>query len=380
MNTGIDLPQVNIPDNVIHLGLGQPGKALLPVRDLAKAAGQAMKGDDAYYLAYGEEQGNEQFRSVLARFLTRRYPEPVAPEQLLITNGNSQALDFICARFTRPGDTVLIEEPSYFLALKIFRDHHLNLVSVPVDDQGLCTDRLREVLKSVTPAFIYTIPTHHNPAGVTLSEKRRTELAAICRTFQVLLVADEVYHFLTFSKQLPTPMGRFVSEAPIISLGSFSKILAPGLRLGWIHTSKVQVTELVRAGVLVSGGGLNPFVSQIVGTYMAQECLGPHIDRLNRIYTQRCAALAAEIRTRLPAAVRFEYPGGGYFIWLRLPDEVNAGKLRKAAVESGVDFFPGELFSSRQRLANYIRLAFCYYDEPMLAKGVQRLARVIGRW
>ena len=142
----IDLPQVNIPDGVIHLGIGQPGNDLLPAASLAKAADQWLKAEDSSYLAYGEDQGNENFRRSLAAFLSRYYPEQVKEDALFVTNGNSQALEFICTRFTKPGDTVLIEEPSYFLALKIFKDHQLNLVHVPVDSQGICTRTLNDVL------------------------------------------------------------------------------------------------------------------------------------------------------------------------------------------------------------------------------------------
>ena len=377
MNRSYKLPQADIPEGVIHLGLGQPGNDLLPGRELAKAAVQALKEDDPFYLAYGEGQGNARFRQVLSSFLTRHYPEPVDTDHLFVTNGNSQALEFICSRFTRPGDTVFVEEPSYFLALKIFKDHQLRLVTVPVDDQGLCTGTLKKMLNTITPAFIYTIPTHHNPAGVTLSEKRRRDLISICRNRDLLLIADEVYHFLTFSKKMPTPMGHFVSRAPVISMGSFSKILAPGLRLGWMHGSRDLIRRMINAGVVVSGGGLNPFTSQIVETFIRQGNLDANIDKLNLTYHRRLATLADEIKARLPGSVSFERPNGGYFVWIQLPGRINAVELRKAALDNGVDFFPGTLFSSRGELKNYIRLAFCFYDEPMLVKGLGRLAETM---
>ena len=312
----------------------------------------------------------------MAGFLTSHYPEPVDPDGLLITNGNSQALDFICTRFTKPGDTILVEAPSYFLALKIFADHGLRPVSIPMDGQGLCTDILEKQLKVLTPAFLYTIPTHHNPAGVTLSDERRESLAAICKKHDLLLVADEVYHFLTFSDELPIPFCTYADQAPVVSLGSFSKILAPGLRLGWIQAAPDLINKLVRSGVMVSGGGFNPFTSQVVNEFVQTGQLEKNIKKLNGIFKKRMSVLAGQLQTQLPETIQFDKPGGGYFIWGRLPGDMDAAKLRKTAQEQGVDFFPGTLFSSDGGLPNFIRLAFCFYDEPMLIKGVTRLAKI----
>ncbi len=194
-----DLPQLDIPSDLIHLGIGQPSTHLLPIEKMEKAAARSLSGRSLpgrSFLAYGNAKGNENFRQNLAGFLTGEYPNPVTPDQLLITNGNSQALDMVCTLFTRPGDTVFVEEPTYFLALKIFADHHLKLVSIPVDDNGLKTDVLRKKLETQSPAFLYTIPTHHNPSSVTLSSQRRQDLAGICGKKNLLVVADEVYHFL----------------------------------------------------------------------------------------------------------------------------------------------------------------------------------------
>ncbi len=376
------LPQVNVPKGMIHLGLGQPGNDLLPKKDLARAATQALSDnaipmDDYSFLAYGEEQGNTNFREGLARFLSNHYPVPVGFDELLITNGNSQALDFICTQFTKPGDTILVEEPSYFLALRIFADHQLNLVSVPVDESGLIINILRKILKTISPAFLYTIPTHHNPAGVTLSEQRRQELVAISRKNDLLVVADEVYHFLTFSGESPTPMGSFCNQAPVISLGSFSKILAPGLRLGWIQAGGDVIKKLIQSGLIVSGGGFNPFTSQIVHSFIQMGMLENNINKLNKIYSHRMIVLCDRLKKHLPDTIAFHKPEGGYFVWVKFPNEFDTNALRKKTLKQNLDFFPGPMFSHEKRLHNYIRLAFCLYDEKMIIKGVKRLGNVV---
>jgi 2-aminoadipate transaminase len=371
------LPQIDLPPNMIHLGLGQPSSHLLPLKEMEKAAAHSLSKDDRSFLAYGAEQGNENFRETLAEFLTSQYPNRVDPTQLLITNGNSQALDFICTLFTRPGDTVLVEEPSYFLALKIFADHKLNLVGIPVDDNGLVTDILKERLKTLTPAFLYTIPTFHNPSSVTLSLKRREELVRICAQNNLLLVADEVYQLLNYSKDSVPSMGTWNNLCPLISLGSFSKILAPGLRLGWMHTSPSLVKKMAGSGLLTSGGGFNPFTSEIINSAIRLGFLTTHIQKLKTVYRQRIEIFCDHLRQYLPDQVVFKVPKGGYFIWVRFPDGIDTNDLRKAARKQNVDFYPGSFFSHRKELKNYIRLSFAFYDDTILIEGACRLGKVI---
>ncbi|MBU1340893.1 MAG: PLP-dependent aminotransferase family protein [Proteobacteria bacterium] len=371
------LPQLELPWDMIHLGLGQPSGQLLPSEEIGKAAAHSLSVEARSFLAYGDARGNPDFRHTLAQFLTGQYSGRVDPEQLLITNGNSQALDFICTLFTRPGDTVLVEEPSYFLALRIFADHKLNLVSIPVDDEGLRTDILKEKLETLTPAFLYTIPTYHNPASVTLSLKRRQDLVSICAQKNVLVIADEVYHFLNYSDDPPPPMGTWCDRCPLISLGSFSKILAPGLRLGWMHTSEKRVTKMAGSGLLVSGGGFNPFTSEIVNSIVRLGLLTPHIQHLKNIYTKRIETFSSQLKETLPDQAVFQIPKGGYFIWVRFPEGIDTNAFRKAAQKQKVDFYPGVLFSHKKGLKNFMRLSFAFYDEDVLTEGARRLGKVI---
>jgi len=370
------LPQINLPPDMIHLGIGQPSSHLLPLKEMEKAAALSLSKGKNFFLAYGEEQGNNNFRKTLANFLTDQYSIQVAPDQLLITNGNSQGLDFICTLFTRPGDTVLVEEPSYFLALKIFADHKLNLVSIPVDNNGLIIDVLKERLETLTPAFLYTIPTYHNPSSVTLSSSRRKELIQICAQKNLLVVADEVYHFLNYADNPPPPLAAWIDTCPLISLGSFSKILAPGLRLGWMQANKELIKKFSNSGLLVSGGGLNPFTSEIVNSIISLGLLKTHIQNLRTVYGQRIEIFCSHLRSNLPSQAVFRVPTGGYFVWVKFPDEVDTNTFRKAAQKKNVDFYSGTLFSHKKRLKNYLRLSFAFYDQKELIAGAQRLGKV----
>lgn len=377
MDINQTLPQIDLPPDYIHLGLGQPSNHLLPIKALEKAAAHCLTTENRFFLAYGEEKGNANFRKTLAEFLTAQYANPVHPDQLLITNGNSQALDFICTLFTRPGDTVLVEEPSYFLALRIFADHKLNLVSIPVDDDGIVTDVLEKKLESLKPSFLYTIPVYHNPASVTLSVNRRKALAQICAQRDLLLVADEVYQLLNYTDEPPPPMGNWIGDCPLISLGSFSKILAPGLRLGWMQTTPTLVKKMTSSGLMISGGGFNPFVSEIVNSTIGLGFLKTHIQRLKNIYRQRITIFCDELRIHLPDQAVFTVPAGGYFIWVKFPVNIDTRSFREAARQQNVDFYPGPLFSNTKSLKNYMRLSFAFYDDERLAQGARRLGKVI---
>jgi 2-aminoadipate transaminase len=369
--------QLNIPPGRIDFGVGQPSPGLLPLAPLKEAAAHRLGRRDASLLAYGAEQGDGYFRLALARFLSAHYQVPVDFDNLFITAGASQGLDLICTLFSRPGDTIFAEEPSYFLALRIFADHGLNVVSLPMDAHGLIVDGLEEKLSRQTPAFLYTIPTFHNPSSVTLAADRRERLVELSRRHKLLIVADEVYHMLSYSDAPPTPLANHIDGSSVLSLGSFSKIMAPGLRLGWIQGGAQLLQRFTGCGLLDSGGGLNPFTSGIMRSAVENGLLENQLRNLKTAYSQRKKALADALRDNLPDTVRFVEPGGGFFIWLELPDGIDTPHLLDAAFEQNVGFLPGLKFSAQSGLKNFARLSFSYYDIPELEEGARRLGKAI---
>jgi DNA-binding transcriptional MocR family regulator len=372
----IQVAQSNVPEGWIDLGLGQPHEGLLPIEQLAAAATHRFEQGDRNILQYGMQQGNGNFRNALARFLSVRYETAVDPDHLFITAGISQALDQICALHVRPGDTVIVEEPSYFLALIIFADYKLNIISTPIDEDGLVIEALEEKLAKHNPVFIYTIPAFHNPAGVTLSADRREKLVSLAEKHDFFIVADEVYQMLAYSAAPPAPMTYFDTSARVLSLGSFSKILAPGLRLGWIQAKPSQLEPLITSGYLESGGGLSPFVSSIVSSMIELGLQEEYLNFLIKTYHKRMLTLSEALRQKIPA-LKFAKPHGGYFIWSFLPEGTDCEALLAEAGKHQVGFQPGIKFSSANSLGNYLRLCFAFYGEADLLKGVERLSRVI---
>lgn len=372
----LQITQLNLPAGLIDLGVGQPDIALLPLDLLKKAAEHRLNQGDPSPLQYGTEQGNGYFRRALARFLSPGYGMSVDPDQLFITAGATYGLDLICTYFSKPGDTIFVEEPTYFLALHIFADRRLNVVGIPIDEKGMIIEALEEKLAQHQPAFVYTIPTFHNPAAVTLSASRREKLVRLSEKHNFLIVADEVYQLLAYTATPPAPMISFDQAGTVLSLGSFSKILAPGLRLGWIQAGDDFLRRLTGSGLLLSGGGLNPFTASVVQSALELGLQDEHLSHLKKIYRQRSAAFSAALHEHLPPSVSFVEPRGGFFVWLQLPEDVDIGVLRKKARQQDVNFQPGVNFSTNRGLQNFMRLCFVYYDSDDLRKGVQRLAKI----
>jgi 2-aminoadipate transaminase len=373
----MQITQLNLSDEIIDLGVGQPDPSLLPLAVLNLAATHRLTKPDASLLQYGMEQGNEYFRQSLAQFIGDGYGMPVDPDRLFITAGATSGLDLVCARFTNPGDTVFVEEPTYFLALRLFADRGLNVVGLPTDENGLVVEALEEKLAEIRPAFFYTVPTFHNPSGVTLTSSRRKHLVRLSEQHGFYVVADEVYHLLAYTTVPPPPMVSYDTSGTVISLGSFSKILAPGLRLGWIQTAPDLIRRMTRSGLLLSGGGMNPFTSAIVQSAVELGLQRKHLNRLIGIYRQRASDLEAALNETLSASTTFIPPGGGFFYWLRLPQDLDTAALRDTAKRNGVNFQPSVNFSASGELHNFMRLCFVYYDSDRLREGVKRLAAVI---
>ncbi|MCP4428866.1 MAG: PLP-dependent aminotransferase family protein [Chloroflexi bacterium] len=381
----MDIFENRPPDkNFIDLGKGWPGFDLLPQDILRRAANHRLSQDDASLLNYGRNPGSGRFRAALADFLTRNYREPVAPASLFLTAGASQALGLICHVFTQPGDTLLVEDRTYFLALGIFADYGLNLVSVPTDENGLIIEALAEKAAQHNPVGLYTIPAFQNPTGVTLSQSRRERLVELSQRRGFLIIADEVYHLLNYahppggSTPLPATLASFADSETVLSVGSFSKILGPGLRLGWIQTSPSLRNRLVSEAVVASGGALNHFTAELVATVLEQGWQDEYLAFLKETCSKRAAALSRAIRQHFPA-LTFREPQGGYFIWLEMPEDVDTELLLTVARQHQVGFQPGVKFSPDGKARNGLRLGFSFYDETALEMGAARLQQAVAQ-
>lgn len=371
----LPIAQINTPAGFIDLGRGDPQFELLPLDLLHDAAQTRLTQPDNAFLQYGTVQGDGYFRTALAGFLSTHYGFPVSYESLFVTSGISSALDLTCSLFTHPGDTIFVEEPSYFFALRIFADHGLRVVSIRTDEAGLDLNDLVRALKESRPKFLYVIPAFQNPGGHTLPHERREQLLKLAEQHNFLILADEVYQLLGYTQRPPKSFAAYVDSERVIALGSFSKILAPGLRLGWLQSHSRIIERFITSGLLDSGGGMNPFTSAIVRGVIESGGLEGNIARLVDVYSRRVNAMDASLRRHLPEA-KFVTPHGGYFFWVRLPG-VDAQELQKQAQGQQVGMRPGILFSSQNGLRDYFRLSISFYEEREIEEGVIRLEKSI---
>ena len=359
----------------INFSVGQPSADLLPLK-LLGSAGERFFGDAAPFdLNYGQRQGDARFRAALAAFLGTASSVPVDPDSLMLTGGISQALDFVCGRFARAGDVVFVEEPSYPYAFQIFRDHGLEIVGVPVDGAGMDIGRLEHMLAERRPKLVYTIPSFHNPTGQVMDRARRDRLVALSHEHGFIIVADEVYQHLYHGDPPPASFGTLGASGHVLSLGTFSKILAPGLRLGWIHAAPDLMKTMLSSGALVSGGNFNHFTSHVVRKLMESGELAAYVATLRASYAERAQAMDVALRKHLAGVARWQKPGGGYFLWLELPEGADCAGLEAAARAAGTGFLPGSACSTTGGLRHCLRLSFAHYTVPDIHEGIARLRR-----
>jgi len=373
--------QLTFRPGIIELGWGHPDLALLPGAALAQAVTPALQHDSAA-LAYGAEQGPGRLITQLCTRFEQMEGITPLPEHLCITGGISQALDMLCTLLTRPGDVVLIESPSYHLVPRIFRDHGLTLAPVPCDEQGIRLDLLETLHKTLTlqgrqPRLLYTVPTFNNPTGISLVSERRSALVSFAQHTGLTVLEDDAYRELWFDAPPPTPLYNLTPAGPVIRLGSFSKVLAPGLRLGWMLAAPEVIHGCAGSGLLDSGGGINHFTAHVVAAFLAAGLLEPHIATLRNNYRRRRDLLLGALARYLPDTCTWIPPLGGFFVWLRLPPAVHSAALLPQAEAAGVAYLPGVSCYTGGGGETHLRLAFSLLSPDDLEEGVRRLATVL---
>ena len=364
-------------EGIIELAFGEPDPAFLAVELVRRAAAAVLDDRGPSTLAYGQPTGPLALREEIARRIVAREGCACTAVDVLVSGGNSQALGQVLTVLTSPGDVVLVESPTYDLALGIIRDHPVEVVGMPLDEEGLLLSALRTKLAELERAgrrarVLYTIPTFHNPGGVSLSAHRRRDLLTVAAEHGLVVVEDDVYRELVYEGHAPPALWTLGGPAHVVRLGSFSKTLAPGLRVGWINASGGLLERLAAEGVLESGGCVSQFAASVVGRLLASGGYDEHVAELRRAYASRRDALAAALHDCLPAGCCFAAPAGGFFIWLTLPPGLLATELLPVAEAHGVAFAPGARFCSDEDDRS-LRLAFSLYDEPTLAEGARRL-------
>jgi len=380
----LDLPTIQLirRPGIIELGWGHPNAALLPVDGMRQAAADALDRWGADALNYGADQGAGPLLAWLSDRIARAEGRAPASDEIMITGGVSQALDQICTLCTQPGDIALVESPTYHLAIRILRDHPLDLIPIPADEHGLRIDALAETMAELRRTgrrarLLYCVPTFHNPTGASLQTERRAALVELAAAEQLLVIEDDVYRELSYDGPTPPSLWSLAPPDTVVRLGSFAKSLAPGVRLGWLTAGPSIAGRLIGSGLLDSGGGVNHFTSLMVTAFCASDQYDQQIARLRTAYLTQRDALLAGLAAHLPPSCTWTTPGGGFFVWVRLPEGMDAALLLPRAEASGVAYLPGALFHTGGGGTNTLRLAFSLYDPDELVEAARRLGGVI---
>jgi 2-aminoadipate transaminase len=365
----------------VELAYGEPDPRLLPVDAVHRAATAALEREGPGAIAYGEAEGPRTLRAALAQRITAQEGVPVEADDVVVTGGVSQALEQAVTVFAGPDDAVLVESPTYNLAVGILRDHAVEIIGLRHDGGGLDLADLEATLTRLraggrTPRLLYAVPTFHNPTGACLSPDRRAALVALARREDLLILEDDVYRELAYDGDAPPSLWSLDPEAPVLRLGTFSKSLTPGLRVGWVTGRDDLRRRFVGAGVIESGGCPTQFAACVAAALLENGDYEPHVAALRAAFTTRRDALAAALRDHLPAGCDFVVPAGGYFLWVRLPKGLTATALLPSAERRRVSYLPGARFSMSGE-DGHIRLAFSLYDETALTEGARRLGAAV---
>ena len=360
---------------IISLAYGLADPLVLPREELVEATAQILTTDIDAVLNYAPVAA--ELVTLVAERL-RREGVDADEQQVLITYGSSQILGLLPQVLVNPGDTILVEAPTFMGAVGLFARAAAQLIGIPIDANGLDVDALESTLRDlrargIRPKFIYTIPTFQNPTGTTLSLARRQRSVALAAEYGVIVVEDDAYIDLRFHGEPLPPMAALDQEGWVLRIGTFSKILAPGLRVGWAYGPKALIDRL---RIVKVEGSSSPFISHLVARFSAEGHLDTHIANLRSHYAAKCATMIAALHHELPE-LSFVPPDGGFFIWLRLPEGLSTHELGPVTLKQGVEVLHGNRCYADGSGSEYIRLAFSHIPEAQIGVAIQRLGNSI---
>ncbi|MGP4096102.1 aminotransferase-like domain-containing protein [Nonomuraea sp. KM90] len=364
---------------VVSLAGGMPYVTALPLDMVGELVSDLVTRRGPVALQYGSGQGDPHLREQICEVM-RLEGIHAGANDVVVTVGSQQALDLITRIFIDPGDVVLAEGPSYVGALGTFSAYQAKVVHVAMDDQGIVPESLAQTIYALETAgapikFLYTIPTFHNPGGVTLNIARRQQVLDICQRAGILIIEDNPYGLLGFDGE---PMRALRADNPdgVVYLGSFSKTLAPGFRVGWAlapHAIRDKLVLAMESAVLSHSS----FTQLAVGQYLTTQPWQEQIKTFRELYRERRDALLDALESLMPPEVTWTRPGGGFFVWATLPEGLDSKAILPRAVAERVAFVPGTGFFSDGSGARHMRLSYCYPEPDRIREGVRRLAGVI---
>lgn len=368
---------------IISFAGGFPDSAMFDVEGLREASQKALAEEPGGALQYGATEGYEPLRTQLAAFMHTKGVPDLQPQGLIVTTGSQQALDLLGKTMISPGDKVIVEGPTFLATIQCFRLYGAELISAPIDANGVQTDKLEQLIAEHKPKFVYLIPTFGNPSGAMLSRERRLKVLELAVKYQTLVVEDDPYGDLYFGEAPPPNILALTKEVPgsrewIAHCGSLSKVLSPGLRVGWL----IAQPELLAKATMCkqfSDAHTSTFAQATAAQYLKSGRMPGTLKHVRQVYAERAQAMGNALKRELGDAIEFTQPKGGLFFWARLTGAngkiKDAGEFAKRAIEKGVAFVPGAPFYAKDPDLSALRLSFATADVGKIEEGVGRLGK-----
>ncbi|PSL41839.1 2-aminoadipate transaminase [Planomicrobium soli] len=363
---------------LISFAGGLPAPELFPIEALKTASEAVLTEEGAASLQYSATEGYLPLRQAIAGRM-EAIGIPATLDQLMITSGSQQAIDLTGRLLLDEGDTIICESPTYLAAINAFKTYDANFVEVEMDEDGMIMEILeKRLMENPHAKFIYTIPDFQNPSGRTLSLERRKRMIKLAKQYDMIILEDNPYGAIRFSGTPIPPIKQFDTDGRVIYLSTFSKIFAPGLRLGWICADTVFIEKYIglkESADMHSDG----FAQRLTAKYMEQNDIDAHIETIKEVYKERCAVMIDCIEQFFPKSVSFVKPEGGLFLWVELPESMDARKISLKLLESNVAVIPGAAFFAGNAQTNTLRLNFSNTPEERIKEGMKRMGEVLQR-
>lgn len=374
------LKLTELPDIISFAG-GLPAPELFPIDDIAVLTQEILKNDGKAALQYSPTEGYPLLREIIASERMLLAGVKTSIDQILITAGSQQGIDFCAHMFLDRDDYIICERPTYLGALNAFNAHHPKYIDIPMDDNGMIMEELEKALiKCPNAKMIYTVPDFQNPTGKTMSVERRKRLVELSAQYKILVIEDNPYGELIFEGERLPSIKSFDKEGWVIYLGSFSKTFCPGYRIGWICAHEILINKFVMLKQLTDLQ-CSSIAQREIALYMQKHKLDEHIKKIVEVYKKRRDVMLENIAAYFPPEIKYTFPAGGLFTWVELKPELDAAMLLEVALQEKVAFVPGSsFFAAKGNYKNYLRLNYSNMPEEKIVEGIQRLGKVLYRY
>jgi 2-aminoadipate transaminase len=370
-----EILKVAVSEDIISFAGGLPNRELFPTEELQKSTELVFSNAGTSALQYSNSEGLPELRQFIADRYKKKFNLDIPVSQILITSGSQQGLDLLGKTFINEGDEIIIEEPGYLGAIQAFSVYKSRFLPVSINDAGIDIDILKQVINKHEPKLMYTVPNFHNPAGISYTESNRKAVVETIKDQNIYLIEDDPYGDLRYSGTPKSSFKQLIPEKTIL-LGSFSKTVVPGFRLGWIVANEAIFDKLLIAKQ-ASDLHTNIFTQCVLAEYLKQGNFDTHIQKIRDVYGRQCKAMIGSINKHFPKNVHFTRPEGGMFLWVTLPEHISSMKLFEVAIKKKIAFVPGHPFYIGREETNTLRLNFSNVDEDTIENGIQRLGEAL---